>query len=45
LLASLVLVELGLESDEAIRVVETAGSSPEVKEQRRFVAWYCSSRA
>jgi protein-tyrosine phosphatase len=44
LLASLVLVELGLESDEAIRVVETAGSSPEVKEQRRFVAWYCSSR-
>ena len=38
--ANCVLLELGLQSDEARRAVERAGSCPEVSEQRSLIAWY-----
>lgn len=40
--ATCVLVELGLESAEALRIVKSAGSHPEVPEQRDLIAWYSS---
>jgi len=41
--ATCVLLELGLLTADALRAVERAGSNPEVKVQRRFIAEYSTA--